>query len=112
MPGGDWFCRGECAELWKALRAQCTAVPQHLRRSLQLPAGCKHPAGEYTWQWLRGADGSAPTKRALQTALELLEECFTPITDGDGAELKGGLGDAGQREEWMPAAARFGSQGI
>jgi hypothetical protein len=86
LPTGDWFCHGECAQVYSALDpARSKGGLQPLPSGLRLPAGCKHPAGEYTWQWLRGADGTAATKKALEAALELLDNCFDPIVDDDGA---------------------------
>ena len=67
LPDGDWFCSSGCRTIKDFLCEQVLAGDTPVESE---HTGCAHG---YTWQLLKGKDGSSATTRCLRTAVEVLQ---------------------------------------
>ncbi|CAL8466932.1 g6468 [Coccomyxa elongata] len=88
LPEGDWHCSPECAGIAARMHERVSSVAMPLE-------------GEYSWQILRGKDGTHATTWALKAAQEILTESFDPILDlVTGADLMMAMVYAQELGDW------------
>ncbi|CAK0734199.1 hypothetical protein CVIRNUC_000397 [Coccomyxa viridis] len=88
LPDGAWFCSPDCHRIAGKMRSNVSSVPVPLD-------------DKYSWQILRGKDGTHATAWALRAAQDILTESFDPIVElTTGADLMLAMVYAQELGDW------------